>query len=1237
MDKSAFYMVKWLLSFLIFVNPLISFCQQNSIVSIDETIQKIKAREEQENNIAVSKALKNNWPLSLQTNNKNQVTKLTRLDVNGFPIYTSTDNNLISAKTTHTNKLWQNNFNLSGSSTNMKGKLAIWDGGVAMNSHIELNGRIINKDASSQINHSTHVAGTMIARGINPNAKGMAFGVEELNSYDFNSHLSEMMNASSNLLISNHSYGVIAGWNQTLSGDWEFWGNPGENEDYKFGIYNEECQMFDSIAFNAPNYLIVKSVGNNRDKNGPAIGQPYKRLDANGTMINAGNRPIGISNNDSFDVIPTYGVAKNILTVGAIEGIENGIATTQNIKIGSFSNWGPTDDGRIKPDLVANGVEVLSCVANNSTTYEMYNGTSMAAPNVSGSLFLLQELYNQKNSGVFMKAATLKALAIHTTTEAGNAAGPDYKFGWGLLNVEKAAQVINKVITNETKIIESTLTNGNTYSLNIIASGNEKLSATLVWTDPAAAPTTTNLLNNPTLKLINDLDIRIIKNNNTYFPWILNPAFPNNPAIKGDNIRDNVERVDIDDVLPGQSYTIQITHKGNLARGSQAFSLIVSGLGGVSYCNSIPTYFSGTRIDNVTFAGINNTTAAGCTQYKDFGNFTAQLLSNTTYPFSISLSSCDGSTASKFVKVYIDYNANGSFEDAGELVATSGLLFGDANFNTSITTPNNLIQNVFTRMRVVVQETNDVNSITSCNSAITGETQDYKVWFLPSAIDVGINNISIPYSNICANNNQLITVEIVNYGSVAVSNIPINAVIKNGNTTVANLTATYAPTIESGASASYTFQTPFTTNAITNYLVIAKTNLNSDKNNSNDSITLDFKIAPASSTTTAQASICSTTVSLRAFNTNPLQNYLWYNSATATTPIAFGVNTSSTTIASNYYLGSGIVANIGATSKTAFTDGDYQAKGGNYFKYTSTVPLILEKAKLYTAFPGKVFITVADINTINPNGSYTYKSLSKTTLDVIASRPTVVRGDVAGNDPTDFGNTYNINLYLPSGSHAIIVSTDSIANIFRNKNISSNPYPISFSNLFSITGNNATNQNEFYYYLYNMNLKSLDCLSERVLIIPTTATSPIISKVGDSLKAPVGINYQWMKNGVEILGANTQAIRPTSSGNYSCKVTDNGGCEQTSNTINFEFVVNGEELKIYPNPANNSINLILYNNNNTYTEVKIVDAVGKICINKFYNSFTNEKIDVSFLKNGMYTAHITQGNTVFQRKFIVAR
>ena len=137
-----------------------------------------------------------------------------------------------------------------------------------------------------------------------------------------------MLGASSNLLISNHSYGAIAGWyyNTTVTPPrWEFWGNPGDTVDYNFGYYDDETQMWDSIAYNAPYYLIVKSGGNSHgDGDGVAVGDPYWRYNSSNVMASAGNRPAGISSDDGFDNLPTYSVAKNILTVGAIGPIPGG-------------------------------------------------------------------------------------------------------------------------------------------------------------------------------------------------------------------------------------------------------------------------------------------------------------------------------------------------------------------------------------------------------------------------------------------------------------------------------------------------------------------------------------------------------------------------------------------------------------------------------------------------------------------------------------------------------------------------------------------------------------------------------------------------------------------------------------------------------------------------------------------------------------------------------------------------
>jgi subtilisin family serine protease len=84
--------------------------------------------------------------------------------------------------------------------------------------------------------------------------------------------------------------------------------------------------------------------------------------------------------------------AKNILTVGAVSGILAGYAKKEDVVANSFSSWGPTDDGRIKPDIVADGVSVYSTLATNDSSYGYLNGTSMAAPGASGSLLLLQEL-----------------------------------------------------------------------------------------------------------------------------------------------------------------------------------------------------------------------------------------------------------------------------------------------------------------------------------------------------------------------------------------------------------------------------------------------------------------------------------------------------------------------------------------------------------------------------------------------------------------------------------------------------------------------------------------------------------------------------------------------------------------------------------------------------------------------------------------------------------------------------
>src|SRR3546814_20399712 len=86
----------------------------------------------------------------------------------------------------------------------------------------------------------------------------------------------------------------------------------------------------------------------------------------------------------------------------------------------------------------------LAASSRGNDAYPLHSGTSSASPNIAGSLLLLQELYALRHDGAFMRAATLKGLAIHTAGEAGPSPGPDYRFGWGVLNTASAAEEIGR-------------------------------------------------------------------------------------------------------------------------------------------------------------------------------------------------------------------------------------------------------------------------------------------------------------------------------------------------------------------------------------------------------------------------------------------------------------------------------------------------------------------------------------------------------------------------------------------------------------------------------------------------------------------------------------------------------------------------------------------------------------------------------------------------------------------------
>jgi Subtilase family/Secretion system C-terminal sorting domain len=518
------------------------------------------------------------------------ILSLQGIDFNQNPVYYITHGQVSPAACTRTNSLYVGGslgVNLTGSSSAVKDKLGIWDGGLVRSSHQEIGeGRIKQIDSAPYLNdHATHLAGILIGKGVNKLARGMAYGAN-LKVWDFGDDISEMSFAAKDLLVSNHSYGLLSGWvfNPDRSGfpgrddqyKWEWWGDSTihKTEDYKFGFYDKKTSDLDRIANLAPYYLIVKSADNKRNENGPPLGIPY--YIRNTTKKSTISR----KKNDGFDTIPTDGNAKNILTIGAIDGGETVPTQPSEIKMSAYSSWGPTDDGRIKPDLVGAGDGILSASANADDTYMTLSGTSVAAPNVSGSLLLLQEFYAKNNFGYLMRSSTLKGLVLHSANEAGTSAGPDYKFGWGLLNIERAAQVIANQNQNHI-ITEKVLFQNSNHAYQIVASGKSPLVITLAWNDPEGTPTPveTQNVNNRTPKLVNDLDMRLLDGKVSNMPWTLDPNFPEKDAQKGDNFRDNIEQIVIEKPEIGKTYTLNINHKGESLKGNlQNYSLIISGL-----------------------------------------------------------------------------------------------------------------------------------------------------------------------------------------------------------------------------------------------------------------------------------------------------------------------------------------------------------------------------------------------------------------------------------------------------------------------------------------------------------------------------------------------------------------------------------------------------------------------------------------------------------------------------------
>ncbi len=376
--------------------------------------------------------------------------------------------------------------------------VSVGDGGT-IEQHPDLENRIINEDLVDISGHGSATTGIIASEGIlDPNGKGIAPQAQIIAEYSDNViNFDNYYFDNFGAVLTNNSYAgnLIVGYCEDAGG------------------YTIESRDVD-VSLNELNEVVhVFASGNDA------------------YFLTCDPYPAGYAS-----VKNAWNSAKNTLTVGATDYLNN---------IEVYSGRGPAKDGRIKPEIVATGTSVYA--TNSYNNYYAGDGTSYSAPTVTGTLALLYEHYRNLNGGVNPKGDLLKAVVCNAADDRGNV-GPDYEYGFGTLNAYRAAEIISG-----NQFFEGTITQGQNISHDVILpSAGEKLKIMLYWHDEAGT------IGGATA-LVNDLDLSVVHDANTYQPFLLDGS-PSNcqaPATTGRDSINNIEQIVIDNPTAG-TYSVQI-------------------------------------------------------------------------------------------------------------------------------------------------------------------------------------------------------------------------------------------------------------------------------------------------------------------------------------------------------------------------------------------------------------------------------------------------------------------------------------------------------------------------------------------------------------------------------------------------------------------------------------------------------------------------------------------------------
>ena len=394
--------------------------------------------------------------------------------------------------------------------------------------------------ADKHSGHGTHVSCTVLGDGSKGGYAGVAPDAELYFQAMENDNTGNFVSPSLNYLL-NTAYNAGA---RIHTNSW------GSSATSTQGEYTSEAEAVDDRSFN------YDKVSNGQE--GLTI------------LFAAGN------DGPNPGTVGSPSTAKNVVTVGNHQARYSG--APDNLMSGS--SRGPTDDGRIKPDIIAPGGYVRSCRAQEaqdiagsswqSTWYLEYTGTSMATPNAAGAATLIREYLIEIAQRPSPQGALVKALLVLGAQDINSRDIPNNDEGWGRVNLkETLAPSQGRGIWVDDRSVLTSSGTSKSYVFNVTYA-NSQLKTVLAWSDYRGSRFASKAL-------VNDLDLEVEAPDGTVY---LGNDFANGRSTTGGTKDDinNLEVVLIDMAMKG-IWTVRVKDAYHAGSGSQPFAIAVSGQG----------------------------------------------------------------------------------------------------------------------------------------------------------------------------------------------------------------------------------------------------------------------------------------------------------------------------------------------------------------------------------------------------------------------------------------------------------------------------------------------------------------------------------------------------------------------------------------------------------------------------------------------------------------------------------